>query len=247
MLTHPYGPHPEQVGDLYLPQADHAPLVCLFHGGFWRMPHGRDQLHAIAKDLSTVGLAVWNLGYRRVGPGGHPWPATLEDAEAALAFLPALQRSHPQVDLDRLFLAGHSAGGHLAFWAASRAKQLPSALAPLWAVGLAPLLDLAAVHAAGLGDGAVELFLGGSPTELPDRYRLASPRALLPLGIRQYIIHGDADVVVPPRFSQAYSASARSAGDDIRTDFLPGIDHMAFLDPASAAHQHLRRWLQSAA
>ena len=103
------------------------------------------------------------------------------------------------------------------------------------------------MHAAGLGDGAVELFLGGSPTEVPDRYRLASPRALLPLGVRQYIIHGDGDVVVPARFSQAYSASAHSAGDDIRFDILPGVDHMAFLEPASAAHQQLRRWLQSAA
>ncbi len=247
MLTLPYGPHPDQVGDLYLPQVDHAPLVCLFHGGFWRMPYGRDQLHPIARDLSTVGLAVWNLGYRRVGPGGHPWPATLEDVEAALAFLPALQRTHPQVHLDRLFLAGHSAGGHLAFWAASRAKQLPFALAPLGVVGLAPLLDLAAVHAANLGDGAVELFLGGSPTDVPDRYQFASPRTLLPLGIPQYIIHGDGDVTVPARFSQAYSACAHSAGDDIRYDILPGVDHMAFLDPASTAHQHLRRWLQSAA
>jgi pimeloyl-ACP methyl ester carboxylesterase len=103
------------------------------------------------------------------------------------------------------------------------------------------------VHAAGLGDGAVEVFLGGAPTDVPHRYRIASPRALLPLGIRQYIIHGDADVVVPARFSQAYSATAHSAGDDIRSDFLPGVDHMAFLDPASAAHQHLRRWLQSVA
>ncbi len=247
MHTLAYGPDPVQVGDLYLPAGTRAPLVCLFHGGFRRTPYGRDQLEPIAIDLCAAGLAVWNLGYRRVGPGGHPWPATLQDAEASLAYLPTLQATHPQVDLGRYFLVGHSAGGHLAFWAASRARSLSRPLVPAAAIGLAPLLDLAAAYAAGLGDGAVELFLGGSPSTVPARYQTASPAAHLPLGVRQFVLHGDADTAVPATLSQAYVAQAQAAGDTATYMPLKGTDHMAFLDPRTEAYQVLRQHLLSVA
>jgi acetyl esterase/lipase len=242
-----YGPGPDQVGDLYLPATPRAPLVCLFHGGFWRVPYGPDQLQPVAVDLCTSGLAVWNLGYRRVGPGGHPWPATLQDVEAAVTYLPTLQQAHPQVDLARLVLVGHSAGGHLAFWAASTAKRLSRPLPPTAAIGLAPLLDLDAVYAAGLGNRAVELFLGGSPSTVPERYQQASPAAQLPLGVRQYVFHGEADAAVPPSLSQAYVAKARAAGDDVTYVLLKDADHMAFIDLGSQAYRVFRRLLLSAA
>ena len=227
--------------------APRVPLVCLFHGGFWRMPYGRDQLQPVAADLCTAGLAVWNLGYRRAGPGGHPWPATLQDVEAALTYLPTLHQAYPQVDLGRLVLAGHSAGGHLAFWAASTAMRLPRPLPPTAAIGLAPLLDLDAVYTAGLGNRAVELFLGGSPSTVPERYQQASPAARLPLGIRQYVLHGEADAAVPPSLSQAYVAKARAAGDDVTYMALTDADHMAFIDPGSQAYRVFRQVLLSAA
>ena len=66
-----YGPLEGQEGDLYLPDAARPPVVCLLHGGFWRMPHGREQLAGVARDLAARGYAVWNIGYRRLGaPGG---------------------------------------------------------------------------------------------------------------------------------------------------------------------------------
>jgi acetyl esterase/lipase len=243
MVRIAYGTSPHQVGDLHLPDAGSAPLVCLFHGGFWRMPYGREELTPVARDLAGVGFAVWNVEYRRVGPGGDPWPAAFVDVDALLAHLPALGREYPQVDLGRLFLVGHSAGGHLAFWAASRRRSGP----PSAVIGLAPLLDLAAVHEAGLGDGAVEAFLGGTPSELPARYREASPRALLPLGVRQLVFHGDADEAVPLALSEAYVRAAVNSGDDASCVVLEGTDHMAFLDPASRAHAAVRQCLEAAA
>lgn len=246
MHTLPYGPGTEQAGDLYLPSESRVPLVCLFHGGFWRMPYGRDQLDPMAADLCAAGFAVWNIGYRRVGPAGHPWPATLHDAEAAIAYLPVLKRNHPQVDLSRLFLVGHSAGGHLAFLVASKSQQ-QTALRPTAVIGLAPVLDLAAAYQADLGDGAVALFLGGSPSTVPERYQEASPRARLPLGVRQCILHGEADSVVPPSFSRAYVTAAVAAGDQVTYSVIRGADHMAFIDPASGGYAQLRRYLVSAA
>lgn len=246
MPTLSYGPGPDQVGDLYLPDRDAAPLVCLLHGGFWRMPYGRDQCDAVASDLCARGLAVWNLEYHRMAEGESGWRGTFADIETFLDFLPSLTRSHPAIDLTRVAFVGHSAGGHLAFWAAARLGRaaLPSPTAT--AIGLAPLLDLVAAHAAGLGRGAVEQFLGGSPTEVAERYQQASPDALLPLGVRQCVIHGDADAAVPIAQSRDYVEAARRAGDDASLIELPGVGHMEFLDPASAAHEALCRCLIAA-
>jgi len=242
-----YGPAADQVGDLYLPAVSRAPLVCLFHGGFWRMPYGRDQLHPMALDLCEAGLAVWNLEYRRVGPGGTPWPATLEDVEAALIRLHELRIAQPQIDPQRLFLVGHSAGGHLAFWSAARAAHLPQPLRPTAVVGLAPILDLVAAADANLGNGAVHALLGGPPTTVPERYRDASPAALLPLGVRQWILHGDEDDAVPPTHSQAYVAQATAAGDEATWVPLAHADHMALIDPGSRPYQAVRQCIVAAA
>jgi len=247
METVAYGSAPDQVGDLYLPAASRVPLVCLFHGGFWRMPYGRDQLHPMALDLCEAGLAVWNLEYRRVGPGGTPWPATFEDVEAALIRLHTLRIAHPQIDVQRLCLVGHSAGGHLAFWAAAKAAHLSQPLQPTAAVGLAPLLDLVAAANANLGNGAVHAFLGGPPATVPERYRVASLAALLPLGIRQWILHGDEDGAVPPTLSQSYVAQATAAGDEATWVPLAHADHMALIDPRSRPYQVVRRRIVAAA
>ncbi|MHB1313201.1 MAG: alpha/beta hydrolase [Gemmatimonadaceae bacterium] len=235
-----YGPAPNQAGDFYPPAADRAPLICLFHGGFWRMPYGRDQLHAMAEDLRAAGLAVWNIGYRRVGEEGSPWPATLLDVEAALTHLPAVQRAHPAIELSRIVLLGHSAGGQLAFWAASRMQRLAQPLRPIAVMGLAPVLDLAAAAAANLGNGAVPQFLGGAATVVPERYGVASPIALLPLRVRQWVLHGEADTDVPPSLSEEYVSRAAAAGDEVTYVPLPDADHMALIDPGAPAYQVVR-------
>jgi acetyl esterase/lipase len=239
MRTLAYGASPEQVGDLYIPETAAAPLVCLLHGGFWRMPYGREQLDDLARDLCASGLAVWNLEYRRVGAGGSPWPATLRDIQAILEYIPTVAQVAPTVKVSRRVLVGHSAGGHLAFWAATRAaghrQPKPEAV-----IGLAPILDLVAAHARGLGNNAAEAFLGGSPEFVPERYQEASPRAQLPLGVTQYIIHGDADVAVPVCLSREYADAARRAGDEATCIVLPDTDHMAFLDPRTEACRVLR-------
>src|SRR5882757_8094412 len=88
-----YGPSPDQVGDLYLPRhaghrtAGPVRVVCLLHGGFWRMPYGRDHIAPIALDLAERGFAVWNLEYRRVGTAGGGWPGTLQDVGAGIDHL----------------------------------------------------------------------------------------------------------------------------------------------------------------
>jgi acetyl esterase/lipase len=239
-----YGPSPNQVGDLYLPSAGRAPaaVICLLHGGFWRLPWARDHLAPIAIDLAGRGYAVWNLEYRRVGEEGGGWPGTMQDVDAGINHLAALPRSGEAIGLDRVTVVGHSAGGHLALWAARRARQSREVEVTA-AVGLAAVADLRMAYGLGCGRGAVTTFLGGAPDEYDERYRAASPADLLPLGVAQLLIHGTEDEDVAVEISRSYAQAARAAGDEVTFIELAGASHMEFVDPASEAHATLCRWL----
>jgi len=245
--TIPYGPFEYQVGDLYLPDASRPPVVCLMHGGFWRMPYGRDEMTAVAQDLAGRGFAVWNLEYRRLGAAGGGWPGTFQDIGAGIDHLATLADS-VAIDLDRLTVAGHSAGGHLALWCAQRDGTRSNGYAPkrvkiAAAVGLAAAADLAGAYELSAGNSAVADFLEGSPGEQAERYRTSSPIAMLPLGVRQLLIHGTADDVLPVDISRRYARAAIAAGDDVNFVELEGVGHMDYLDPKSEAHAILCRWL----
>jgi len=248
--TFHYGPHESQVGDLYLPAAPTPPVVCLLHGGFWRTPYGRDEFAPVAKDLVERGYAVWNIEYRRRGKPGGGWPGTLDDVAAAVDHLATLANDGIDLDLARVTVVGHSAGGHLALWVAARHQhalmRTPVRVQPIAAAGLAPVADLARTWALGAGTGAVDEFLGGSPSQYPERYACASPIEMLPLGIDQLVIHGAKDEALPVELSRRYAAAAQAAGDKVAYVELPDAGHMDFLDPGSQAHAALCQWLERA-
>lgn len=234
-----YGDHPDQVGNLHLPAAEGGPwpVVLLIHGGFWRVGWDRTLMTPLARDLAARGIAAWNVEYRRVGQEGGGWPGTLEDAAAAADALAGLDG----VDAARVVAVGHSAGGHLALWLAARhrlAAGQPGAgprVRPCGAVAQAAVSDLARAAGGGLGDGACEALLGGTPEDVPERYAAASPAALLPLGVPVLLVHGDLDDDVPPEQSQAFARAARAAGDPVELVEFAGAGHFDVIEPGHAA------------
>ncbi len=246
MRTIRYGHSADQEADLYLPRKPCPAVVCLLHGGFWKMPYGREQMHDVARDLASCGLAVWNVGYRRVGSGNPGWPATMEDVASGIDHLARLAADGIDLDLDRVVVVGHSAGGHLALWSAGRRRREGSGdRAPTLraAVGLAPIADFALAHERGVGGSAVSDLLGGPRSEHPERWRSASPSEMLPLGVPQLILHGTVDDEVPIDLSRRYARAAARAGDRIELVELVGTGHMEYLDPTGEAHATLRRWV----
>lgn len=115
-----YGAEPEQYFELWLPpgNSEPAPLIVLVHGGCWLAEYDVSHIRPLASEMASGGLAVAALEYRRVGQEGGGWPGTFDDISAGLEFISSLQDS--RLDLSRVILVGHSAGGHLALWAAGR-------------------------------------------------------------------------------------------------------------------------------
>lgn len=246
--TFRYGASESQVGDLHLPEPGMPAVVCLLHGGFWRMPYGREEMSAVATDLVARGYAVWNIEYRRLGSPGGGWPGTLEDIAAAIDHLAALAVGEVELDLRRVAVVGHSAGGHLALCAAARrsgtdGRFAPRKVFPAAVAGLAAVVDLHATFALHSGNNAVSELFGGSPSQHPIAYAQASPLSLVPLHVRQLILHGTEDEALPVELSRAYVEAARQVGDSVDYVELPGMGHMEYLDPASQAHEALCEWL----
>ena len=212
-----YGTHSEQVAELWLPAGGAPPYaaVVLIHGGCWRAQYGRDLEYRVAADLTVRGLAVWNVEYRRLDCDGD-WPAPLEDVVAAVAALPE------ELDSERIALAGHSAGGHLALLAANRVRARG-------VLAQAPVCDLRLAAELGACAGAVERLLAqGAPSPVDE-----------PPDTEVLLVHGDADEHVPVELSRQYA----NGGHAVYVE-LVGCGHMEFLDPSSDAGRLSGNWLE---
>jgi acetyl esterase/lipase len=216
---HNYGDDPSQFGVLY----GEGPVAVVLHGGFWKAEYDLTLMDALCEDLARRGWAAWNVEYRRLGNGGGV-PETLEDVSAAIDVLATLP-----VDTSRVVTIGHSAGGHLAAWAATRENPR---VAVTGVVSQAGVLDLARGAELRLSDGVVNRFLKGNPTQI------ASPIERLPLGVPALLTHGGRDDIVPVEISERF---ARESGATLIVE--PDEDHFGHLDPDNPLWQAVIKWL----
>ena len=250
MQTITYGTDPSQYGDLYLPgsTAGALPVVVVVHGGYWGSAYGLSLGTPLAEDLVKHGVAAWNIEYRRIGIGGG-WPGTFEDVAAAMdALVGKVNRAAGgQLDLTKVVVVGHSAGGHIAGWLAGRHTLTTGQVgaepkvSPIAYVSQAGVLDLVSGEQQALGGGAVDGLMGGSPKKYPERYAIGSPYELLPLGVPGTLVHGLADTVVPISQSDTFAAKAQRLGDDVTEVRMPGVDHFMLIDPTTPAWSQCRK------
>ncbi|MGW1001032.1 alpha/beta hydrolase [Streptomyces sp. NPDC002520] len=256
-----YGDHPDQVIDFYTPRTSTplgpsaAPLVVVLHGGAWRARYDRRHITPFADYLARRGFAVANVEYRRGGDSPIPaqdtgsgtplagrWPDTFDDVAAALDALPALVREAlPEADPRRMVLVGHSAGAHLALWAAARhvlpadapwRTNHPAALRGV--VALAPIADFEVAEKLDVCGNAALQLLGGQD-HFAERRPWADPALLLPTGIATTLVQGRTDLVVPHAVAESYADAAAKAGEVVGLTLLEGVGHFPLIDPAADA------------
>ena len=249
-----YGPDRSQRADLHLPAGPSRvagarpprapagyPVMVVIHGGSWTARYGRMVMRGLVGDLVRHGWAVWNIEYRRIGNGGG-WPATFADVAAAIDLLPELDAP---LDLDQVSVLGHSAGGHLALWAAGR-ERLPAGAPGAFdgeprvrltrVIAQAGVCDLTGAYKRWRG-GAVRALMGGAPEEYPERYAAADPMEAAPLSVPVLLVHGTLDETVSVELSRSYKRAARTGGGNVELVEIPGEAgrHREHIDPRGEA------------
>ncbi len=248
-----YGTDPLQRIDLWRPAGPGPhPVVLMVHGGCWQTSIAdRRLMDWVAADLREAGIAVWNVDYRGVDRDGGGYPGTFLDVAAAADRLRVDAAEH-DLDVTGGVAVGHSAGGHLALWLAAR-HRLPTS-SPLHAahplairhvVALGPLPDLEAVAASpdnGCGTDVIARLVGDGP----DRFADTSIPHLLPLGVRQDLVAGREDRIVPYRMPVAYHDRAAAAGDAVQLHTIAETGHVELIAPGTAAWTHTRALIRAA-
>ncbi len=239
----PYGEDPLQFGELRFPTGTGPyPLLFVIHGGFWSAAYDLAHIGHLCSRLTSLGIVTCSLEYRRVGNAGGGWPGTLLDVANATEFFRKTLSTDPRVDISKAGAIGHSAGGHLAFWLGGRqniseSSKLRQRDKP-WlraVISLAGIVDLHEGWHQQLGSGAVGRLIGGGPDRHEERYREASPIELLPMSLKQVLIHGKHDRTVPISQSEQFVKQAKIAGDKPSLIALEGTGHFELIDPESSA------------
>lgn len=251
-----YGSAPQQYVEWFQPAgAGPFPFVVLIHGGcFLNRYEGMPQMRAMAGALAGRGIAAWSIEYRGIDTAGGGYPGTFLDVRAALDLIQA-QATARRLELDRVALVGHSAGGVLALWAAGR-TQLPKS-SPLYEPGPLRVRQVIALGASGDLRSLARLWktrcdlevtrLTGAPTaERPDVYADTSPLELTPNGSQTLFINGDHDTILTPQESEDYAALVRGRGDGAETLVLPAASHFDEVAVTSPAWQRVEPAIRKA-
>jgi acetyl esterase/lipase len=241
-----YGANANQFGELRVPSgAGPHPVAILIHGGCFKAEYGtlRD-LAPMADALKVKGIATWNIEYRRLAQTGSGWPGTYQDVGRGVDYLRTIAAQN-HLDLTRVIVVGHSAGGHLAMWVAARSRlpktsvlYVSDPLPVRGVVDLAGAPDLEALIPAeqlSCGGPVIEQLLGGKPSEVPDHYAQVSASKMLPIGVPQTLIWGRRDDNVPISIGEEYRLMAVKSGDSARLVTFPLAGHFEIANPFSTA------------
>ncbi|MBC7520956.1 MAG: alpha/beta hydrolase [Sandarakinorhabdus sp.] len=246
-----FGSDPRQKLDIYKPEgitpgsAAKVPVIVFFYGGSWNS--GRRQDYAFAgRALAAQGFVVVVPDYRLVPQ--VRFPAFVEDAAAAIAWTRANIGKHGG-DPDRIGVAGHSAGAHIAMLVALDPRWLAAAGAPgaiKAAVGLAGPYDFFPFAPGGAAEAALGGQLDPRITQPISFASAKSPPVLL--------LNGADDTTVYPVNAEHLAAALKAAGASADYTIYPAIGHIgiilaiskpfrgkapALADTAAFMHRHL--------
>ena len=218
--------------DVYTPQGQGPfPGVLVVHGGAWRMGT-RGQLAGVAQRLAQHGFTAVAISYR-LAPA-YKFPAQIEDCKQAVRWM-RTDAARLKIDPDRIGGFGYSAGAHLValLGTTDAGDGLEGVADP--AAAVSTRLQAAAVGGTPCDfrpippdvDG-LAFWLGGSPRERPEQYRLASPASFItPDDPPMFFFHGETDQLVPLISPAQMHAALSAAGVSSSLHVVPRLGHLA--------------------
>jgi acetyl esterase/lipase len=230
-----YGDAPQHFADVRFPHSNsstrgtretHRPAIINIHGGYWRAKYDLAHAGHFCAALTNAGCVTVNLEYRRVGDPGGGWPGTFEDLRRAFSYIQQ-HADELRIDPAHITVTGHSAGGQLALCLTAHEPRIARV------VSLAGVLDLHRAWELHLSNDAVVEFLGGTPQQVPEHYREASPMNLAIASAEQIIVVGTNDEDAPIELSRKYASTKKQRGENARYVEIAGADHFDMIDPRS--------------
>lgn len=220
------------------------PAVVLVHGGAWMVGTAdRASMNEPALALAEDGYVTFNVDYRLTGDpaGEHPWPAQLDDVQRAVRWVRANAAEYG-VDPDRIGAYGHSAGGHLASMLGVRETrdnsdpELGDYSSRVDAVvTIAGQSDLGMPYPDAFARGAVVALLGGTPDEVAEPYRDASPITWVDAQSAPHlIIHGGADHMISVEHARQMTEALHAAEVEVVSIEIPTGDHFSVAEWSAA-------------
>lgn len=221
--------------DLFRPKHSTKPLpavVCI-HGGAWWKGERKNFAH-VARALAARGYVAATVSYRLSGEA--TFPAQIHDTKAAVRWLRANADTYG-IDPDRIGATGSSAGGHLAALLGTSAgvpelegeggnADFSSAVQAVVPMGAQSDLMTERIARRSVDPAAAfyPQFLGGTQDEVPDTYRLASPRHHLDAGDPPFLfLTGELDD--PSTHADEFRKQAEKLGIDAGLFVLEGAPH----------------------
>lgn len=241
------------LADIAMPAAKGVyPAVLLVHGGGW-MTGRKEQMGFLAERLAKRGYTAVSINYR-LAPR-HKFPAQIEDCKAALRWMRENAAKY-SIDPTRIAGYGFSAGGHLVTLlgtinddekkddAAGDVTRLQCIIAGGAPCDFRPIPKDVRMLA---------YWLGGSRSEKPDAYKLASPAAFVSKDDPPtFFFHGEKDRLVPKLSPMAMATALMAVGVEVEFYTVPGASHVkSFLDLKAAdkavefLDKHLRKEVMS--
>lgn len=230
--------------DLARPAGGNGPFPALvfIHGGGWYQGKRQDYRAAI-QDAAKRGYVAVTISYRLMQfdeakkestTAALNFPAQIHDAKAAVRWLRAHADKY-HLDAERIGVTGGSAGGHLSLLVgltdpeaklegesgnpdqSSRVQAVVNVFGPT---------DMAFCYEKSSVAWIFRLFLGGTPTEVPDRYREASPITYVSADDPPVLtLHGDQDALVPIDQAKKLDELMKSAGASHTLMIFEGQGH----------------------
>lgn len=229
------------------------PLVVAIHGGSWRGGDKGEGDHSW-RSLAAGGYTVVDVRYR-LAPA-HPFPQGIGDVKCLVGRLREQATRHG-IDGGRIALLGRSAGGQIALIAAYSAgdERVP----PTCAVEDRPVQAVVSFYGPTdlvwgyrnpmvpdviQGNESLRLYLGGSPEERPEAYRLGSAlswadRRLPPT----LLVHGSGDQLVREHHSKQLDEGLRQSGQSVELLVIPFAEHGFDVRAGGAGEQVARQAL----
>lgn len=232
------------------PATRRAPILVHVHGGGW-IAGDRNDRSGDLRWFADQGWLTVGVDYPLSSGERHLWNGTADHIRCALSWLGSHASGYGG-DPGRVVLTGDSAGGNLALHAAYQpATACGPVVSAAAVVTVYPVIDLAALHdGSELGRTLAVAYTGGSPAEVPDRYRSVDAGAHLgPDAPPTLVIVGEADRLVPPQGAYAFADRAHALGVDLTLVRVPYAGHDLDEVAGGIGHQAYRQltvtWLRN--